>query len=470
MSSIHIRNLKKVYPTGVVAVDGVDLDINDGEIVVLLGPTGCGKSSLLRLIAGLEPPTSGEVLFDGKDVAPLAARDRGVAMVFQEFALYPHLSVAENVGFPLMHLDEHARAARVDEVCRLLGLDEVRHRRPTQLSGGQRQRVAIARAIARPPKVFLLDQPLSSLDAGARDDVRADIVDLARDLGVATVYVTHDQAEAFYLADRIAVLRKGRIEQIGTPEQIYSDPRRLFVAAFVGSPRMNLVQAAVYAEPGIQTVLDLGTQTIELPWHDPRARPLALHHTSRITVGIRPDALTAAAAAPDALTAAAGAGAGAPSTSPGSPSTSLSGIVTMVELRGRDALVHLETGCAPTPHLLPHLEFPDAAGELSQLSVGVPRRAHGVRDRLQRLVPHQRRPEPDVIGRYAVQPAYDATRDHARHALGDLAVCVPAPQSPRVGETLEITVDLDRLYLFDSSGDRISLPTGHTVPTAASPE
>ena len=220
------------------------------------------------------------------------ARDRGVAMVFQDYALYPHLTVAENIAFPLRFLEEPDRAARVGEVMRLLALDTVPHRRPDQLSGGQRQRLAMARAIARPPRAFLLDQPMSSLDAAAREEVRATVLDLVHSLGVATVYVTHDQVEALCMADRVAVMRSGRIEQIGPPEQVYSDPQRLFVAAFVGSPRMNLIQAAVYAETDVRTVIDLGTQTIAMPWEDPRAAALARYHTSRITVGIRPDALT----------------------------------------------------------------------------------------------------------------------------------------------------------------------------------
>ena len=438
MSRVELRGVRKVYPTGAVAVDGIDLRVDDGEVVVLLGPTGCGKTSVLRLIAGLENPTDGEILIGGDDVDDIGPRDRGVAMVFQEFALYPHLTVADNIGFPLMHIDIPDRSARVTEVARTLGIEGLLRKKPGQLSGGQRQRVAMARAIARPPRAFLLDQPLSNLDAGARDVVRTDILDLVRGLGVATLYVTHDQDEAMIMADRVGVMRRGRIEQIGTPAEVYSDPGCLFVAAFVGSPRMNLLQAAVYAEREVRTVVDLGPQVLDLPWTDPRARALAEHHTARITVGIRPDVRTIP-----------------PSETVDGPS--LKGTVRLVELRGHDALVHLETGCAPTPHLLSHLELPDVPGELTHV-VGEPlaRVPSSVREKLLRFVPQQRTREEPV--RYAVQPAYDAQHDHARHTLGDFTVLVPADRVPRLGETLEIGVDIQHLYFFDGKGERIRLP------------
>lgn len=433
MSRIELRAISKVYPPNTVAVDGVDLSVDDGEVVALLGPTGSGKSTVLRLIAGLETLTSGEIRFGGSAATSGAARDRSVAMVFQEFALYPHLSVAENIGFPLRHLDEATREARLAEVVTMLGLGPYLRRRPGQLSGGQRQRVAMARAIARPPRAFLLDQPLSSLDAATRDEVRAHVLTVVRHLGVATVYVTHDHVEALLVADRVAVLRAGRIEQVGTPEQVYSDPRRLFVAAFVGSPRMNLLQAAVYAEPEVRTVIDLGPVAVELSWQDPRSRVLARFHSDRITVGVRPDALAATADAPNAV----------------------KGVVRMVEMRGHDALVHLETGLSPTPHTTSHLDFPDAPGGLAQVTGEEVIRSHPVRDRLLRLVPRQRGDEP---GRYAVQPAYDAEHDNARQALGDLLVTVSAADAPRLGETMAVALSVDQLYLFDRDGERIPLP------------
>jgi multiple sugar transport system ATP-binding protein len=456
MSRVELRGVRKVYPTGVTAVDGIDLTVDDGEVVVLLGPTGCGKTTVLRLIAGLETPTDGEIRIGEDDVDGVVPSDRGLAMVFQEYALYPHLSVADNIGFPLMHVDEAERTARVADVAHTLGLDGLLQKRPGQLSGGQRQRVAMARAIARPPRAFLLDQPLSNLDATARDVVRTDVLDLVRSLGVATVYVTHDQEEAMIMADRVGVMRRGRIEQLGTPAEVYSDPSCLFVAAFVGSPRMNLLQAAVYAERDVRTVIDLGPQVLDLPWDDPRARALAEHHTARITVGIRPDVrIMAPTAAPCASSSSSGSSSDPGSSSP-SRSPSLKGVVRLVELRGHDALVHLDTGCSPTPHLLSHLELPDAPGELTNVVSEPLARGHSVRDRLMRFVPQQRTAE--ELGRYAVQPAYDAQHDHARHILGDFTVLVPAERVPRTGDTLEIEVDIEHLYFFDGTGERIRLP------------
>lgn len=441
MSSLTLRALRKVYLTGVTAVDSVDLDVADGEVMVLLGPTGCGKSTVLRLIAGLETLTAGEIHFNGVRMDGVPSRERGVAMVFQDYALYPHLSVADNIGFPLLthHVDDATRAARVREVARMLGLEQLLRRRPGQLSGGQRQRVAMARAIARHPVAFLLDEPLSNLDANLREVVRTDILGLVRRLGVATVYVTHDQVEALCLADRIAVMRRGRVEQVGTPAEIYADPRRLFVAAFVGSPRMNLLQAAIYAEPGTRTVVDLGSQTLDLPWADERAAALARHHTARVTVGIRPDALTLV-----------------PTTTARDVPSCLTGIVRQVEHRGHDALVHLETGSARTPNLLSQLELPDATGELTQL-VGDGLTHGSRRGRLARRT--QRREEPPEL--YAVRPAYDPARDPARQALGDIMVRVAAADTPRTGDTVAIAVNVDQLFFFDRAGDRIPLPARH---------
>ena len=447
MSRIELREIRKVYPTGVVAVDGLSLSVADGEVLVLLGPTGSGKSTVLRLLAGLETPTSGEITFDGLGLNEIPARDRGVALVFQDHALYPHLTVGENIAFPLIGQDERRRMTRVAEVARLLGLESVLHRRPGQLSGGQRQRLAMARAIARPPRVLLMDQPLASLDAAARDAVRTDLIELIRELGLPTIYVTHDHVEALMLADRVVVMRRGHVEQEGTPEQIYGDPGCLFVAAFVGSPRMNLVQAAVYVEADERVIIDLGSQTLEVPWADPRAAALTDYHGARVTVGVRPDALTIAGDT--------------------DREHALRGVVRAVELRGHDALVHVETGCAPTPHDLSHLEFPDA-GELSHAAGEDLPSPAPVRERLLRLVPAWPANRPrrgEEPSRYAFRPAYDAGQPTTRPTV-DLAVRMNAAVTPRLGDTLDLTLDLDRVYLFDGTGERIRLPGTQCVEAA----
>jgi multiple sugar transport system ATP-binding protein len=248
MAEIRLENLTKAFDGGdVVAVDDVSLTIGDGEFLVLVGPSGCGKSTLLRMIAGLEETTDGSVSIAGRDVTDLAPRHRDIAMVFQTYALYPHMSVRQNLAYGLRvrRTPKEDVAKRVEEVAKLLGLEELLDRRPAQLSGGQRQRVAMGRAIAREPQAFLMDEPLSNLDAKLRVGMRASLQQLHSRLGVTTVYVTHDQVEAMTLGQRVAVMRDGRLLQVDEPQQLYQHPRDLFVAAFIGSPAMNLVRAAI---------------------------------------------------------------------------------------------------------------------------------------------------------------------------------------------------------------------------------
>jgi lactose/L-arabinose transport system ATP-binding protein len=248
MAEVELRGINKSFGA-VQVIRDVDLDIADGEFVVFVGPSGCGKSTLLRTISGLEEPTSGQVLIGGEDVTDYDPSERGVAMVFQSYALYPHMTVAQNLGFGLrmggMPRDQVER--RVMDAARVLELEDLLERKPRQLSGGQRQRVAIGRAIVRQPKAFLFDEPLSNLDAELRVQMRIEIAKLHQDLGATMVYVTHDQVEAMTLADKIVVLRAGRIEQQGTPISLYDDPDNIFVAGFIGSPRMNLLEATVEA-------------------------------------------------------------------------------------------------------------------------------------------------------------------------------------------------------------------------------
>jgi multiple sugar transport system ATP-binding protein len=247
VAGIELQGVTKVFANGVVAVDDVDLEIGEGEFMVLVGPSGCGKSTMLRMIAGLEPVSAGSVHIGDRDVTALAPRARDIAMVFQDYALYPHMTVRDNLAFglKLRRVNRHEIARRVESVAATLGLDEYLKRRPAALSGGQRQRVAIGRAMVREPKAFLMDEPLSNLDAKLRVTMRSELARLHERLGVTTVYVTHDQTEAMTLGQRVAVIRDGSIQQCDTPQELFDRPANLFVAAFIGSPAMNLVAASV---------------------------------------------------------------------------------------------------------------------------------------------------------------------------------------------------------------------------------
>src|SRR3954447_1928428 len=243
MATVGFESVEKVYPDGTRAVAGLDLDIADGEFMVLVGPSGCGKTTALRMVAGLEEITGGTIRIGDRVVNGLEPRKRDVAMVFQNYALYPNMTVYDNIAFGLrMRKVEKARIReRVDQMARVLGLSELLQRRPAQLSGGQRQRVAMGRAIVRDPSVFLMDEPLSNLDAKLRVQMRTEVSRIQQRLGTTTVYVTHDQTEALTLGDRVAVMRSGQLQQVGTPMDLYNDPVNLFVAGFIGSPAMNFM-------------------------------------------------------------------------------------------------------------------------------------------------------------------------------------------------------------------------------------
>jgi multiple sugar transport system ATP-binding protein len=296
MAAVVLDRVSKVYAGGVLAVDDLRLEVAEGEVLVLLGPSGCGKTTILRIIAGLEEMTSGRLWLDGALANDLPTRLRNVAMVFQHGALYSHRTVRQNLAFPLkIARTQHKQAidARVVEIARGLGIEDMLDRMPRLLSGGERQRVAIGRALIRgEPAVLLMDEPLASLDSSLRLGLRAEIESLVRSLHLTTVYVTHDQIEALTLADRIAVLRKGKLEDIGSPAKIYADPGTAFVAAFLGSPPINMVSATIWVELGDRIVIDLGPQTLYLPWSDPRSGSLTPYHSQQVMVGIRPDVLT----------------------------------------------------------------------------------------------------------------------------------------------------------------------------------
>ncbi len=255
MGSIRLRNVRKSFGA-VDVIPGVDLDIKEGEFVVFVGPSGCGKSTLLRLIAGLEDMTSGEIAIDGRDVSDAPPAQRGLAMVFQSYALYPHMSVRKNIAFPLKmaRVDPATIEKKVSDAARSLNLTDYLERKPGQLSGGQRQRVAIGRAIVRQPTAFLFDEPLSNLDAALRVNMRLEIGELHRQLGATMIYVTHDQVEAMTMADKIVVLQKGRIEQVGAPMELYHRPANRFVAGFIGSPKMNFIEGPEAARLGVHAI------------------------------------------------------------------------------------------------------------------------------------------------------------------------------------------------------------------------
>jgi multiple sugar transport system ATP-binding protein len=293
MASIAFSGVSKVFPDGTVAVDGLDLDIPDGGFTALVGPSGSGKSTALRMVAGLEDTTAGTIRIADRVVNDVAPKDRDIAMVFQSYALYPHMSVEDNLGFALKlrSLDQSRVRTRVAAVARRLGIGEQLARRPRQLSGGQRQRVALGRAIVREPRAFLMDEPLSNLDAKLRVEMRAYIARLHQELGTTTLYVTHDQTEAMTMADRVAVMRDGRLEQVAAPQVLYDRPSNLFVAAFIGSPAMNLLRGRLELADGRLHAL-LGSGRLVIPdalldaWPEP-GRSI----DRQVVIGIRPEAV-----------------------------------------------------------------------------------------------------------------------------------------------------------------------------------
>lgn len=322
MASLRLKSLSLTYPNGVRAVDAIDLEIADGEFLAVLGPSGCGKSSLLRLIAGLETPTAGEIHMDGRDITAVEPKDRDAAMVFQGLALYPHMTVRENMAFGLTArktpADETDR--RVSEAAATLGLKAHLAKHPRELSGGERQRVALGRALVRRPKIFLFDEPLSSLDAQLRQELREELARLHRLTRTTSIYVTHDQKEALSLGDRVAVLERGRIRQVGSPEAIYREPRDLFVARFVGEPAINLIEGEIRAD-GEGVVFHAPGLTLALPG---RGSP-----AGRAVLGLRPEGVSLA---PASAPATAHAKAGLPRAE-----------VDRVERLGGEVLVHFAT-------------------------------------------------------------------------------------------------------------------------------
>jgi len=396
MADIAIEGATKVYPDGTEAVASLDLDIADGEFMVLVGPSGCGKTTALRMVAGLEEVSSGSVRIGERVVNDLPPKDRDVAMVFQNYALYPHMSVYDNMAFALklrkMSKDEISR--RVNDAAGILGLTEYLHRKPKALSGGQRQRVAMGRAIVREPQAFLMDEPLSNLDAKLRVQMRAEIAKLQQDLGVTTIYVTHDQIEAMTMGDRVAVLKQGHLQQVDAPQVLYDRPANIFVAGFIGSPAMNLVDASLDRD-GDRLAVTFGSTRLELDERVLDRRPsLARYEGRRVVVGIRPEDLQDASLAPD-----------------GPGSRRMTARVDLLEALGSEVLAHFTVDAPPvvtddTKELVRDL------GTTAQLEA---RAAEGTSSFVARLDPR-----------------------------------TPA----RRGESLEMAVDLERMHFFDLDDGR----------------
>ena len=388
MAEIALERVSKVHADGTIAVNELDLDIADGEFVVLVGPSGCGKTSALRMVAGLEEVSSGNVRIGGRVVNELLPKDRDIAMIFQNYALYPHMTVYDNMAFGLRHhgVPKTLIEERVSAAARTLGLEDQLAKKPRTLSGGQRQRVAMGRAIVREPQAFLMDEPLSNLDAKLRVEMRAEILRLQRDLAVTTIYVTHDQTEAMTMGDRVAVLWKGVLQQADAPQHLYEQPTNLFVAEFIGSPAMNLLDATIEREPD-GFVAGFGAHRLRVGASLADARPeLARYVGRQVVLGLRPEDLEDASLVRD-----------------GRHENTLTIVTDIRENVGSEVYVHFELDVPPVrrPEIVAAVELAEPAGSSA---------------------PQRARPFVARLGRET---------------------------AAREGDPLVITVDTDRLHFFD---------------------
>ncbi|MEV6961613.1 ABC transporter ATP-binding protein [Streptomyces sp. NPDC051207] len=437
--AISLHDVSKSYTRGTRVVDRLSLDISPGEFLVLLGPSGCGKSTVLRMIAGLEEIDEGRLFLDGELSNELPPSGRDMAMVFQNFALYPSMTSRDNIGFPLRIENPGGDPRpRVDATARMLGIEDLLDRFPSQLSGGERQRVAMGRAIARHPSAFLMDEPLSNLDAKLRNHLRAEISKLTRELGVTTVYVTHDQSEAMSLGDRVAVLRGGVLQQVDTPRMVYGLPANVFVAAFIGTPRINLLRGLVRAPLDGAMTVSLGKQFLRLP------EPLSLDHQllrvqqgREIIVGLRSEAVRIAQPA-----------AARPGEVP------LTGLVEHVEYQGHENLVHFNTGSRPA--VVPDLEAPRPAPPVRRR-----RREGTVLDRLKEKA-GALRAGPVVVLDHPADDGPEPARADPR-LPGDLIVRTTPDIALRHGMQVPLLVDLAHMFVFGQDGERIC-PTPERLP------
>ncbi|MBB5870609.1 multiple sugar transport system ATP-binding protein [Allocatelliglobosispora scoriae] len=383
------------------------------------------------MVAGLEDPTTGAILLDGALANQLPPRDRRIAMVFQDFALYPHMTVGDNIGFPLRlsGVEPAPRAERVADVASALGIGDVLGRKPSQLSGGQRQRVAMGRAIVRRPGLFLMDEPLSNLDSGLRAELRAEISGLVHELGVSCMYVTHDQAEALTMADRVAIMRKGVLQDVGTPTEVYGKPATLYVAAFLGSPRMNLLEASVYVHLDRYVQLNLGEQSLYLRWDDIRARAVSHYHGERIVVGIRAEALMPVA--------------------PDTPGDVLQGRIRYLEHHGHESLAFVDIGATA-------VVVDELGGAPADIEANGARGLRRFGHVFSRLSGKEKVETQGATTTTAQKTSvFSDGRHHRRPA--ELAVrLAPYPQVTG-GHPLAVQVRMDALHFFDDRGDRIDV-------------